>query len=109
MRRGCVNKTLSKSVHREDVWLRSLKQDSEEDRAIVLMNEWAEKKWKMMHAGDDDHDDHVGKEEENRVDENEEGDKNKATDEEEKKDEKLESKENLETIKKEESDVPKEE
>ena len=52
MRRGCVNKTLFKSVHREDVWLRSLKQDSEEDRAIVLKNEWAEKKWKMMHAGE---------------------------------------------------------
>ena len=52
MRRGCVNKTLLKSVHREDVWLRSLKQDSEEDRAIVLKNEWAEKKWKMMHAGE---------------------------------------------------------
>ena len=52
MRRGCVNKTLFKSVHREDVWLRSLKQDSEEDRTIVLKNEWAEKKWKMMHAGE---------------------------------------------------------
>lgn len=52
MRRGCVNKTLFKSVYREDVWLRSLKQDSEEDRAIVLKNEWAEKKWKMMHAGE---------------------------------------------------------
>lgn len=52
MRRGCVNKTLFKSVHREDVWLRSLKQDSEEDRAIVLKNEWAEKKWKMIHAGE---------------------------------------------------------
>lgn len=52
MRRGCVNKTLFKSVHREDVWLRSLKQDSEEDRAIVLKNEWAEKKWKMMRAGE---------------------------------------------------------
>ena len=52
MRRGCVNKTLLKSVHREDVWLRSLKQDSEEDRTIVLKNEWAEKKWKMMHAGE---------------------------------------------------------
>ena len=51
-RRGCVNKTLFKSVHREDVWLRSLKQDSEEDRAIVLKNEWAEKKWKMMRAGE---------------------------------------------------------
>ncbi|KAK8793242.1 hypothetical protein WA588_006209 [Blastocystis sp. NMH] len=52
LRLGCVNKTLFKSVHREDVWLRSLKQDSEEDRAIVLKNEWAEKKWKMMHAGE---------------------------------------------------------
>ena len=50
--RGCVNKTLFKSVHRDDVWLRALKQDSEEDRAVVLMNEWAEKKWKMMRAGE---------------------------------------------------------
>ena len=50
--RGCVNKTLFKSVHREDVWLRALKQDSEEDRRVVLMNEWAEKKWKMMRSVD---------------------------------------------------------
>lgn len=65
MRRGCVNKTLFKSVHREDVWLRSLKQDSEEDRAIVLKNEWAEKKWKMMHAGEVEEKESEEKEEEN--------------------------------------------
>ena len=75
MRRGCVNKTLFKSVHREDVWLRSLKQDSEEDRTIVLKNEWAEKKWKMMHAG------------EVEVEESEEKDGEEKKDETEKKEE----------------------
>ena len=64
-RRGCVNKTLCKSVHREDVWLRSLKQDSEEDRRVVLMNEWAEKKWKMMCAVEEKESGEEEKEEEN--------------------------------------------
>ena len=70
-RRGCVNKTLCKSVHREDVWLRSLKQDSEEDRRVVLMNEWAEKKWKMMCAVEEKESGEEEKEEEN-VEEKEE-------------------------------------
>lgn len=71
MRRGCVNKTLFKSVHREDVWLRSLKQDSEEDRAIVLKNEWAEKKWKMMHAGEVEVEESEEKDGEEKKEENE--------------------------------------
>lgn len=71
MRRGCVNKTLLKSVHREDVWLRSLKQDSEEDRAIVLKNEWAEKKWKMMHAGEVEVEESEEKDGEEKKEENE--------------------------------------
>ena len=71
MRRGCVNKTLLKSVHREDVWLRSLKQDSEEDRAIVLKNEWAEKKWKMMHAGEVEEKESEEKDGEEKKEENE--------------------------------------
>lgn len=71
MRRGCVNKTLFKSVHREDVWLRSLKQDSEEDRAIVLKNEWAEKKWKMMHAGEVEVEESEEKDSEEKKEENE--------------------------------------
>ena len=71
MRRGCVNKTLFKSVHREDVWLRSLKQDSEEDRAIVLKNEWAEKKWKMMHAGEVEEKESEEKDGEEKKEENE--------------------------------------
>ena len=71
MRRGCVNKTLFKSVHREDVWLRSLKQDSEEDRTIVLKNEWAEKKWKMMHAGEVEVEESEEKDGEEKKEENE--------------------------------------
>ena len=71
MRRGCVNKTLLKSVHREDVWLRSLKQDSEEDRTIVLKNEWAEKKWKMMHAGEVEVEESEEKDGEEKKEENE--------------------------------------
>lgn len=71
MRRGCVNKTLLKSVHREDVWLRSLKQDSEEDRTIVLKNEWAEKKWKMMHAGEVEEKESEEKDGEEKKEENE--------------------------------------
>ena len=75
MRRGCVNKTLLKSVHREDVWLRSLKQDSEEDRAIVLKNEWAEKKWKMMHAGEVEVEEKESEEKEVKEEEKEENEK----------------------------------
>lgn len=46
-----MNKLLHEAVNRESVWLRSFKQDSKEDLAIVLQNEWLMKKWTLVYPG----------------------------------------------------------
>ena len=39
---------LYKSVQRDSVWVRAFKQDSKENLAVVLKNEWVLKKWSLL-------------------------------------------------------------
>ena len=51
MNRACVNSMMNQSIHRDSVWMRVFKQDSEEDRALALQNEWVKKKWLLLNPG----------------------------------------------------------
>lgn len=51
MNRACVNHMMNQSIHRDSVWVRAFKQDAEEDRVLVLQNEWVKKKWALFHPG----------------------------------------------------------
>ena len=46
-----MNSMMNKSIHRDSVWVRVFKQDSEEDRALALQNEWVKKKWSLLKPG----------------------------------------------------------
>ena len=46
-----MNSMMNKSIHRDSVWVRVFKQDSEEDRALALQNEWVKAKWLLLNPG----------------------------------------------------------
>ena len=46
-----MNSMMNKSIHRDSVWVRVFKQDSEEDRALALQNEWVKTKWLLLNPG----------------------------------------------------------
>ena len=46
-----MNSMMNESIHRDSVWVRVFKQDSEEDRALALQNEWVKTKWLLLNPG----------------------------------------------------------
>ena len=47
-----MNHLLYKSIQRDSVWIHAFKQDSKEDVALVLKNEWVLKKWSLLSPGE---------------------------------------------------------
>ena len=47
-----MNHLLYKSIQRDSVWIHAFKQDSKEDVALVLKNEWVLKKWSLLNPGE---------------------------------------------------------
>ena len=47
-----MNHLLYNSVQRDSVWIHAFKQDSKEDVALVLKNEWVLKKWSLLNPGE---------------------------------------------------------